>query len=390
MPFSGMSTSKYFVANEIGEDISDVIRRLSPYEAPVLDWLGDAGSVATNTRHEFFDDFLRPRKIITSTAINSAAAATPIGLTIAGGLGEALTIGTILENTSIAPERYQVDSIVAGGNSIRVTRNYDGAAGAVGSLAVGGTLVVRAPTAPEGDEHAGLHTARLGVRRANTVGYFKIEIGTTETSRAVNLVGGDSFELQRAKLFAEVPALLEQEVLTGVLNGVNSLGTTTATRTMLGLRGLLTAINSSVQDNSFSANPHTFIGDAMQNCFDAGGSTTEDWGIIAGAQYFRDLSNLNDTKVQDSNRSELFKRVIREYAGPFGQCTVFLSRALANREALIVPRARVRVPPLNGRNFSYVEMGKTGDNVKGMVVGEYTQETFHPSAMARIRTNSPV
>lgn len=386
MAFSGFSTNKAFTNNQVGEDISEVIKRLSPFDAPVLDWLGDAASVAMSTKHEFFDDFMRPRKIITSTAITSAAAATPIGLAI-NGLSEALTIGTILENTSDAPERYQVDSIVAGGNSIRVTRAYDGAA--VGSLAVGGTLVVRVPTAPEGAEHGGLHTARLGVRRANTVGYFKIEIGTTETARAVNLLGGDSYENQRAKLFAEVPALLEQEVLTGVLNGANTLGTATATRTMQGLRGLLTAINSSVVDASFTANPHLYIGDAMQNAFDNGGSTTEEWGIVAGAQYFRDISNLNDTKVQDSNRSELFKRVIREYTGPFGQTTVFLSRALANREAFIVSRARVRVPPLNGRNFMYEEMGKTGDNVKGMVVGEYTQETFHPSAMARIRTSSP-
>jgi uncharacterized protein DUF5309 len=387
MAFSGMSTSKYFTANEIGEDISEIIRRLAPYEAPVLDWLGDAATVATNTRHEFFDDYLRPRRIITSTAINSAAAATPIAIAI-NGLGEALTVGTILENTTISPERYQVSSIIAGGSSIVMTRAYDGAA--VGSLAVGGTLIVRAPTAPEGDEHQGLHTARLGTRRANTVGYFKIEIGATETSRAVNLVGGDSFEIQRAKLFQEVPALLEQEVLTGVLNGVNTLGTTTATRTMQGVRGLLTAINSTVVDSSFTANPHLYIGDAMQNCFDAGASTNENWGIIAGTAYFRDISNLNDTKVQDSNAREVFKRVIRQYAGPFGDCTVFLSRALAPREAFILPSGRLRVPPLNGRNFTYMEMGKTGDNVKGMVVGEYTQETFHPSAMARIRTSSPV
>jgi hypothetical protein len=30
-------------------------------------------------------------------------------------------------------------------------------------------------------------------------------------------------------------------------------------------------------------------------------------------------------------------------------------------------------------------MGKTGDNVKGLVVGEYTVETHHAGAMARLR-----
>jgi hypothetical protein len=385
MAFTGMSTNKYFTPNLIGEDISEVIRTLAPYEAPFLDWLGDPSGFATSTKHEFIEDFMRPRTIINSTAINSATAVTVIQV---NGLGEALTVGTILENTSIAPERMQVASIFSGGNSIAVTRNYDGVGS--GSLAAGATIVVRAPSAPEGDEHQGLHTARLGNRRANTVGYFKIEIAATGTAMGVNLYGGDSYENSRAKILREVPAILEAEALTGVLNGSNSLGTATATRTMQGIRGQLTAVNSTVQDNSFSANPHLYIGDAMQNAFGNGAATTETWGIIAGSQYFRDISNLNDTKVQDSNQSELFKRVIRNYAGPFGQCTVFLSRALAARELFVVPQERVRVLPLQSRNFVYREMGLSGDNLKGMIVGDYTCEVYHPSAMARVRTNSPV
>lgn len=383
MAFSGMSTNKYFTPNLVGEDVSEVIRTLAPYEAPVLDWLGDPDGFATSTKHEFIEDYLRPRTIINSTAVASATAATGIQV---NGLAEALTVGTVLEITGVAPERLQVTSIVVGGNSILVSRNYDGAG--VGSLAAGGTIVVRGPSAPEGDEHNGLHTARLGNRRANTVGYFKIEIGATGTALGVNLYGGDSYENARAKILKEVPAILEAEVLTGVLNGTNSLGSG-VTRTMQGIRAQLTAISSQVVDASFSANPHLYLGDALQNAFDAGAATTETWGIVAGSQYFRDISNLNDTKVLDSNQSELFKRVIRNYAGPFGQCTVFLSRALAARELFIVPRERVRVLPLQGRNFVYKEMGLSGDNLKGMIVGDYTVEVYHPSAMARLRTTSP-
>jgi len=384
MAFSGVSTNKYFTPNLVGEDVSEVLRSLFPYEAPFTDWIGDPDGFATSTKHEFIDDYFRPRTIINSTAIASATAATGIQV---NGLGEALTVGTILEITGVAAERVRVTSIVEGGNSILVARNYDAAG--VGSLAAGGTLQVRAPSAPEGDEHAGLHTARLGVRRANTVGYFKIEIAATRTAMAVNLHGNDSYEAARAKLLREVPGILEAEVLTGVLNGSNSLGTATTPRTMQGLRGQITAINSTVVDASFTASPHLYLGNAMMSAFDAGASTTEDWGIVAGAQYFRDISDMNDTKVQDSNVSELFKRVIRNYQGPFGRCTVFLSRALANRELMVIPRERVRVLPLQSRNFMYQEMGLSGDNVKGMVVGEYTQESYHPGAMARIRTSSP-
>ena len=48
-------------------------------------------------------------------------------------------------------------------------------------LAPGGTLFVRWPAAEEGHEHSGAHSARLGNRRANTVGYFNVEIATTGT-----------------------------------------------------------------------------------------------------------------------------------------------------------------------------------------------------------------
>jgi len=393
MAFSGLSTSKYFTPNLIGEDVSEIIRTLAPYEAPFLDWLGDPSGFATNTKHEFIEDFMSPRTIINSTAINSATAATGVQI---NGLGDALTVGQIIEITGPAPEFGQITSIVSGGNSILFSRNYDG--GGTGSLAAGGTIRVKAPSAEEGHEHAGLSTAHLGNRRANTVGYFNVEIGATNTGRMVNLYGGDSYEMLRAKKLRELPALLEAEVLTGVWNGTNSLGTTTAPsgRTMQGLRTMIQSpangvpINSSVVDASFSANPHLYLGDAFQNVFNNGAATTETWGIIADAQYFRDISNMNDTKVLDSNKSELFQRLIRDYVGPFGHATVFLSRALRQRELLIVPRERVRVLPLNQRNFTYLEMGLTGDNQKGELVGEYVVEGYHTGAMARIRTSSPV
>src|SRR5688572_12820584 len=385
MAFTGLSTNTLFTANLEGEDISPIIATLAPYEAPFLDWLGDSDRFAAlSPKHEFIEDFLRPRYITTSSAINSATAAT--GITV-NGLGEALTVGTLLENESAAPEIMQVTSIVAGGNSILVSRNFDGSG--VGSLATGGQLFVRVPTAEEGHEHAGLHTRRLGNRRANTVGYFNIEIAATGTAvgSASNQLGMDTYENARAKIFTEVPGLLEAEVIRGVLNGTNSLGTTTAPsgRTMQGVRAQITAINSQIANSSFNANPHLYIGNVWEQVFQAGASEAEQWAIVAGRTFFRDISNMNDTKVQDSNEKEKFKRVIREYEGPFGNCTVILSRAMPAAELLLVPRDRVKVLPLINRSFQYLEMGRSGDNTKGMVVGEYTVEAHHPSAMGRLR-----
>jgi hypothetical protein len=81
---------------------------------------------------------------------------------------------------------------------------------------------------------------------------------------------------------------------------------------------------------------------------------------------------------------EGFKRVITMYQGPFGRARVFPSRVLPTTELLILPRQRVRVVPLVGRNFTYQDLGLSGDNQKGQAVGEYTTEVHHPDAMARL------
>jgi hypothetical protein len=137
--------------------------------------------------------------------------------------------------------------------------------------------------------------------------------------------------------------------------------------------------------SSFTANPHLYIGDAFSNIFDQGGSPNETWAIVAGRNRYRAISDLNDTRVEDSNQLEEFKRVIRRYRGPFGSAEVILARALGNDEALIIPRERVKVVPLQGRSFSIEAMAKAGDNEKSLLTGEYTLEVHHQNAMARIR-----
>ena len=380
MAFTGLSTNDLFTASLVQEDVSRLIATLSPKETPFLNWLGDSSVFAVSTKHEWVQDYMLPNFITASTAINSATAATGIQI---NGLGEALTVGTILENET-QTEVMQVSSIV-GANSIVVTRAYGG--GAVGSLAAGGQLYVREMAGIEGADHDGRHTRRLGDRKANTVGLFEMPVAASGTELAINLYGNDSYDQAVAKGVVDMMHQLEKSVVRGVLNSTNSLGSSSQTRTMQGLRNWLTTVNSTVTASSFSANPHLYIGNVWQNIYEQGGSPdTENWAIVAGPTYFRDISNLNDTKVEDSNQSELFKRVIRTYTGPLGTATVILSRVLTGTELLLVPRERVKVVPLQGRSFSYDEMGKTGDNKKGLLTGEYTIEVHHPNAMARIKS----
>jgi hypothetical protein len=383
MAFSGLASNELNTASLIQRSIADLARSLSNKETPLLAWIGDADDPATHIKHEFIEDFMLPNTIVTSTAISSAAVATPIALQVSpAGIGLALTVGQLLRNESAAPEVYQVTSIVSGGNSIVVSRDYNGTTVA-GSLAAGGTLYVGGPAGVEGADHSGADTRRLGTTRSNTVGLFRYELAQSNTQFGLKQIGNDKWEDRQAKALAAIMRDLENEVIKGVLNGTNSLASSTTTRTMQGIQGQLTAINSTIAATSFATATHTYIGDLMKAMYDAGASPTEEWGIIAGSTFYRSISDLNDTKVQDSNEKEEFKRVIRTYTGPFGQAEVFLSRILPATELLIVSKDRLKVKNLQGRSFNYMEMATAGDNRKGLIVGEYTLELYHANAMAR-------
>jgi len=380
MAFTGLSSNELFTANLVQRSVSDLVRALAPKETPVLDWLGEATKMATSIKYEWVQDHMLPNYIVASTAVNSATANTAFQV---NGLGLALNVGQLIENESAAPELMQVVSIV-GANSIVVSRNYNGTG--VGSLAPGGSLYVRESAGVSGADHSGADTRRLGDPLANTVGLIRMELAESGTAGAIATYGGDKWEDRVSKGLVDALHQLEKAVIRGTLNAANSLGTTSATRTMQGLRPAITTINSSITASSFAANPHLYIGNVWSQVFNQGASVSnETWGIIAGSTFFQNLSDLNDTKVSDSQATEEFKRVVRRYTGPFGTAELFLSRVLPATELLLVPRERLQVVPLNGRSFTFEEMAKSGDNRKGLILGEYTLEYHHQNGMARLR-----
>lgn len=381
MPFSGLSTYDQFTATGgslIAEDISDTIRLLSIRETPLLSWLGDADTMATNVVHEFIEEELRPNYLTNSTAIASATANTGIQL---NGFGDLLTVGTIIENETQA-EVMQVVSVV-GANSTLVSRNFG--SGGVGSLAAGGRLFVREPLALEGQDATG-DVTRPRRRKQTYVKLFQLPITISDTQLAVRGAGGggDEWERQKARRFAEVLRDLEKAVIRGVASG-NSIGSESAYRSFNGLRVSVGSINSLLGAGSLQANPHLYIGNAWNTAYDNGLRDTDTLALVCGRDAFAAISNLNDTKVQDSNQSEVFKRKIRTYTGPFGSAEVILSPWMPTLGVLGVARERVKVVPMDGRAFQYVDLAKTGSAKKGMVEGEYTLEVANPQTLFQIR-----
>src|ERR1043166_4733333 len=61
MPFTGKATyDAGATLPELIEDVADVIGIVSPFETPLLDYLGDAKRSAASTIHEWIEDTLLP------------------------------------------------------------------------------------------------------------------------------------------------------------------------------------------------------------------------------------------------------------------------------------------------------------------------------------------
>jgi hypothetical protein len=382
MPFSGLSSYDQFTASGgslIEEDVSPIIKMVSIKETPLLDWLGDPDNVAGNIVHEFVEEELRPNYLTTSTAINSATASTGIQL---NGLGDTLTVGTLLENESASPEVMQVSSVV-GPNSVLVTRNF-GAQG-IGSLAPGLTLFVRAPLALEGQDAVG-DVTRARRRKQTYVKFFQLPITVTLTQAAVKGIGiDDEYEHQKNNRIVESLRDLEKEVIRGVVSG-NSIGSESLYRSFNGLLAAVGSINSSVTTSSFTANPHLYLGNVWKAAYANGLRETDTIALVCGPGAYQDISNLNDTKVQDTNLSTVFQRQIRTYTGPFGSARVILSPWMPDRGVLGIARERVRPVPLKGRTFRHIPLAMTGSAMKGAIEGEYTVEIHNPQTAFRLRT----
>lgn len=365
----------------IGEDVSPTMLLIAPRETPFLDLLSDPDEPATNIYHQWREEFLGPDKLVASTAVNSATAATGIQI---NGFGNQLQVGMLLEidgGSAGTNEVAQISSI-PGANSILVTRNF-GSRG-VSSLAAGGNIFVISTAELEGSETSG-DVTRPRTGRGNYTQIFKKPVTVTGSDRAVitNPDVGDEFDHQATLRAVELLRDLEKAVFRSVASGA-SIGGATNYRTMDGLRQYLTAINSTIAATSFSANPLDYTNDLLQQAYNAGARDLN--VLVCGGTWKRVLSGTNAAKLNISQSERGIVRKLDYLETDFGLVQLLLTPWLGDNHMMGVNTDRIKVTPLRGRSFAKEALAKTGDSTKGHVIGEYTLEVHHPDKMFQAHT----
>jgi hypothetical protein len=360
MPFNGLATYDNFEG--IGEDVSDLVAFLAPFETPLLDALGSGDQPATNVKHEWLEDTLNPTTDVVSTAVASATGQS--GLNVAHS--DYFRLGDLIQ---IDKEAMLVNSVFEA-NTIGVTRAYGATAAAAHSAGAEMTIIGNA--ALEGEDTDEDRSTKQ-VRKHNYCQIMKVGVKISGTAQAVGwLTTGDKLADSKVMRLREVLRDLEKTILLGRTD-VATIGSDTARRSMAG-------IVCSLATNVVSGGTLTesALGNLLQSCYNQGSHDID--LIVAPPKQKRIISSWNGSRVHVTNDANAYRNVVEVYESDFGSQRVIMNRWLQDDVVLALDSSRIKVVPLRGRSFQYEELAKGGDYVRGQIVGEYTTELRNENA----------
>jgi hypothetical protein len=360
MPFNGLATYDNFEG--IGEDVSDLVAFLAPFETPLLEVVGASDQSATNVKHEWLEDTLNPTTDVVSTAVASATGQGVLTVAHPGYFRAGDTI-------QLDKEAMQVNS-VSDTSTIGVTRGYGGTAASAHSA--GATVTIIGNAALEGEDTDEDRTTRQ-VRKSNYCQIMKVGVKLSGTAQAVGwITTGDKLADAKVMRLRKLLRDLEKTILMGRTD-VATIGSDTARRTMA---GIVCSLATNV--TSCGTLTEAALGDLLQSCYNQGSRDVD--LIVAPPKQKRIISGWNSSRIHVTNEANAYRNVVEVYESDFGSQRVIMNRWLPDDVVLTLDSGRIKVVPLAGRSFRYEELAKGGDYVRGQIVGEYTTELRNENA----------
>lgn len=340
-------------------DIEPMINDLDPFDTPLLGMYGSDGrsaiaqGTAQQKKVEWLDEnLLTPRA---PTSASFLVGATTIELAAADAFK--FQVGDVLAHKG---ERIRVTAVDAAGDTLTVTRAFastTAVAGTAGDLLVGVGVIL-----PEGSDPGDGVT----VDRVNRFNYTQIfgpyKIATSATENVISKYGlgsGHEFDHQVAKRTKEVAIAMEQ----AILYGIRSEDTSSKLRSMGGMINYITANVDSTTTTLTSA----LLLDMLQNIYDDGGSPDR---IVTGGKQKRLISGFDSSAIQLTRGDNGRGQVVDTFMSDFSMVTLLLDRWVRPSDLFIFNRDQAKLLTL--RPLQFEMLAKTGDSIKGQIVGEKT------------------
>jgi len=384
MSYSGKST---FAAGsdlpEIMEDVSDLVGIVSPYETPLLDYLGDAKRPALSTIHEWIEDSLLPNTDSMNQTVYSPDAQNATALTVQNGVR--FQVGDLVRPDASA-EVMQITAVA--GNVLTVVRGYGGTAKA--TLTNGKRLFILGNAALEGADATNSRFT-LRSRKSNFTQIFSATVEVSGSMRAARQHGiDDELEYQKQERLRELLRDLENCVINGVAPASNPQGTSTIRRSMNGIiRGVST--NQYVPNSggipagggSGTDLNEPVLNAALRLIWEQSQGKIDT--IVCSGALKRRINGFATGSRAYTPEDKSFRDMISTYESDFGVCRVILSRWVPSDTILLLDSSRISVLPLQGRSFGFKPLAQTGDATAGQVLGEYTVEFKNENAHGLVR-----
>ncbi len=384
MSYSGKSTfSAGSDLPEIMEDVSDLVGIVSPYETPLLDYLGDAKRPALSTIHEWMEDSLLPNTDSLNQTVYSPDAQNAAALTVQNGVR--FQVGDLVRPDA-STEVMQVTAVA--GNVLTVIRGYGATTKA--TLSNGKRLFILGNAALEGADASNARFT-LRARKSNFTQIFSATVEVSGSMRAARQHGiDDELEYQKQERLRELLRDLENCVINGVSAASNPQGTSTIRRSMNGIIRAMTTnqyvpISGGIPAGGGAGTDlnEPVLNAALRLIWEQSQGKI-DTIVVGGAQKRRINGFATGSRAYAPEDSK-YRDMASVYESDFGVCRVILSRWVPPDSVVLLDSSRVEVLPLASRSFHFKPLGAVGNADLGQLIGEYTLEFRNENAHGVIR-----
>ncbi|AND09789.1 DUF5309 family protein [Bacillus thuringiensis] len=346
----------------VKESVTDEFLLLNPLQTPMLNLLG-FGDPVTSVEHVWFEDEMFAQESTLTKALTVGAAFIEVEETDAFRPKQVIRVGDEL-----------ILVVKVESEKLTVVRGYAETEAEVHEA--GSTIEVMFV---EGHEGSDARDARYKPRKrvSNITQIFDDSVEITGTSMAVAQYGVDNeYEKEKQKKQLELALQLEKALVNGVRYEKGNV------RMMRGMRSF---IKTNVINAGGTEVADEHLIEAFRQIFEKGGSTVGgNYKIIVGATQKIAISAFDNALIRLSREDNGRGQVVDHYVSDFGNAEILLNNNMPAGEILVIDANRLSIRPLRTREFAHEFLGKKGDYIKGMLVGEYTLEFLQEAAHAKI------
>lgn len=364
----GQITTYDVVENII--DFSDILNEKQMPSTPLLNKIGILNEPVYSTTYQWYDEAF--------PILNTSVKATYTASTADGVLEVDSTVGIM------------VNSIIKVGNVLyRVTEVTDGTklkvtpiSGADADHGVDDIVTIVSNSALEGADYVDGHYNPL-IERENYTQIFKDYVKITGTQDAVRRkVRGAILAQEIDNKMKRLRVMLERAAWLGIRSKPNI---NDAPRLMGGIDWFITNNSTGIIATSdLSGTTPNFEADFkafLEQIYSVRGSVNEAWMNPVTMEYFLALGE--DALVVDQY-SEQAGRNVKMYVSQYGETALNMSPDIPPNVIYVVDTTNIKIRPLVNRQFQFEELAKTGDSVKGQLIGEYTLEFRNPDLAGKL------